>query len=245
MKRFVVCVSAVVWVGIIASCGEPASELDVIVPDVDYSDLEPGELVPNQYNIVLRPGYARNLSATGRYQYGPSVRSVAESLVGTYNNANIVGIYEHALEGFTLRMHATDAQALRYNPMILSIDQDRMVRLNGTQNNPPSWRIDRVDQENLPLSKSYSYNTTASNVHAYVMDTGLNASHNDFQGRVGDGFDAVGDGGGTTDNHGHGTHTAGTVGGATFGIAKGVIIHPVQVLDSQGSAPWSVIIKCL
>jgi serine protease len=72
-------------------------------------------------------------------------------------------------------------------------------------------------------------------VHAYIVDTGVLLTHNEFSGRMGNGFDAVTSGGNANDCHGHGTHVAGTVGGTTYGVAKGVTIHPVRVLGCTGS----------
>lgn len=104
------------------------------------------------------------------------------------------------------------------------------------------WGLDRINQRSLPLDNSYSYTKTGLNVHAYVLDSGLNASHEEFTGRISDGQDFVQDGMGTNDCIGHGTHVAGTIGGTRFGVAKQAIIHPVRVLDCTNSAPWSTII---
>lgn len=106
-----------------------------------------------------------------------------------------------------------------------------------TQSNPPSYGLDRVDQRNLPLSNSYSYPSTArgAGVSIYILDTGVRADHEEFGGRVAAGFGAVQDGRGTSDCNGHGTHVAGTVAGATVGIAPAATIIPVRILDCQGS----------
>ena len=95
-----------------------------------------------------------------------------------------------------------------------------MITLDATQNNA-TWGLDRIDQRNLPLSTTYSYDTTAANVTAYIIDTGIRLTHAQFGGRARPGFDAV-DGGSADDCNGHGTHVAGTVGGSTYGVAKGV-----------------------
>ncbi len=107
------------------------------------------------------------------------------------------------------------------------------------QNNPPSWGIDRIDQDALPLNQKYSYSTEASNVTAYVIDTGINYNHTDFGGRATFGFDAFSDGQNGKDCMGHGTHVSGTVGGATFGVAKKVKLKAVRVLNCAGSGSVS------
>ena len=69
------------------------------------------------------------------------------------------------------------------------------------------------------------------------MDTGIRYSHVEFGGRARAGYDAYGGTG--ADCHGHGTHVAGTVGGATYGVAKQVALVSVRVLDCTGSGSWS------
>jgi subtilisin family serine protease len=114
-------------------------------------------------------------------------------------------------------------------------------RLRDTQNNPPSYGLDRIDQRNRPLSATYTYNTTASNVRAYIIDTGIRTTHADFGGRATSGFDAI-DGGAADDCNGHGTHVAGTVGGTAHGVAKGVQLIAVRVLNCEGSGTTAQVV---
>src|SRR6476619_4301977 len=101
---------------------------------------------------------------------------------------------------------------------------------------PATWGLDRIDQRDLPLNNTYNYNQTGSGVNAYIIDTGMRATHQQFTGRVGNGADFVGDGQGTNDCNGHGTQVAGTPGGPTNGVAKQVRLHAFRVLNGQGSA---------
>ncbi len=100
---------------------------------------------------------------------------------------------------------------------------------------PATWGLDRIDQRDLPLNNTYNYNQTGQGVHAYIIDTGVRATHQQFTGRMGNGFTAVNDGNGTNDCNGHGTHVAGTTGGTTYGVAKQVTLHAVRVLSCSGS----------
>ena len=67
-----------------------------------------------------------------------------------------------------------------------------------------------------------------------MIDTGIRFSHTDFGGRAISGFDAI-DGGTADDCNGHGTHVAGTIGGSSYGVAKGVTLVGVRVLNCHGS----------
>ncbi len=95
--------------------------------------------------------------------------------------------------------------------------------------------LDRIDQADLPLDKSFTYSGKADNVTAFVIDTGVQADHPALGGRVSGGFDAVDNDDKPDDENGHGTHVAGTIGSEEYGVAKGVKIVPVRVLDAQGS----------
>ena len=149
--------------------------------------------------------------------------------------------YDMALSGFSATLPSRALEALRNNRNVDYIEADQRVSLSATQSNP-TWGLDRVDQRNLPLSSSYTYNATGSGVTAYIIDTGILSSHSDFGGRVGSGYTAISDGRGTTDCNGHGTHVSGTVGGATYGVAKSVTLKPVRVLDCSGSGTDSGVI---
>jgi subtilisin family serine protease len=151
-------------------------------------------------------------------------------------------VYRHALQGFSVTLPVPALTALRALPGVAAVQPDQVVRALGTQVNPPSYGLDRVDQRALPLSKSYTYTATGAGVTAYVIDTGLTYNHLEFGGRAVPGFDAITAGGGAVDCYGHGTHVAGTIGGALYGIAKGVRLVGVRVLDCNGSGTTSQVV---
>jgi subtilisin family serine protease len=146
--------------------------------------------------------------------------------------------YRAALHGYAAAMSERQARRLAADPAVAYVQQDREVRVTDVQPNPPSWGLDRVDQRNLPLDNSYTFDTTASNVTAYVIDTGIRLTHQTFGGRATWGTNTTGDGN-NTDCNGHGTHVAGTIGGSQYGIAKGVNLVAVKVLNCSGSGSFA------
>ncbi len=163
-----------------------------------------------------------------------AVAAQATNLSAKYG-AEVSTTYTTALQGFAV--HATEAQAkqLAADGAVEYVQQNQKFSINDTQENPPSWGLDRLDQRDLPLDSSYTYATKADNVTAYVIDTGVMVDHPTFEGRATGGFDAIDGDNDPADGHGHGTHVAGTIGGAEYGVAKGVQIVGVRVLDDNGS----------
>ncbi|HEY9371944.1 S8 family peptidase [Streptomyces sp.] len=175
--------------------------------------------VENSWIVVLKDGSTRagDLGVTPKHEY----RSV--------------------LKGFSATMSQARAAKLSADPRVAYVEQNATVRMADTQPNA-TWGLDRIDQRDLPLSKTYAYDTTASNVTAYIIDTGIRTSHSEFGGRASVGTDTVGGGQNGQDCQGHGTHVAGTVGGATYGVAKGVKLVAVRVLDCEGSGTTAGVI---
>ncbi|WP_415953956.1 S8 family peptidase [Streptomyces sp. KLOTTS4A1] len=179
--------------------------------------------IANSYIVTLDASKAKSGSAKGKAlakQYG----------------ADIERTYEKALNGYEIEASEAEAKRFAADPAVESVVQNRKFTISGTQPNPPSWGLDRIDQANLPLDSSYTYPDSAGEgVTAYIIDTGVRISHNDFGGRASYGYDAVDDDNTAQDGHGHGTHVAGTVAGGSYGVAKKAKIVAVRVLDNNGS----------
>ncbi|HSE31830.1 MAG TPA: S8 family serine peptidase [Pyrinomonadaceae bacterium] len=152
-------------------------------------------------------------------------------------------IYTSALRGFSVTLPEAAAIALSRDSRVAYVEEDSEISLVATQTNA-TWGLDRIDQHDLPLNTTYNYNFTGAGVTAYIIDTGIRATHNEFGNRVavGSGFTSINDGNGTSDCNGHGTHVSGTVGGATYGVAKNVTLVPVRVLNCSGSGTTSGVI---
>lgn len=141
-------------------------------------------------------------------------------------------VYEAALNGFAVRTTPARAAALAADPRVASVEPDAEFHTTDTPDAvaapapqpgpqaPAPWALDRIDQRELPLDGSYTYPSRAEGVTVYVIDSGINTSHREFGGRARTGYNALFLGG-SRDCSGHGTHVAATVGGETYGVAKG------------------------
>ncbi len=172
--------------------------------------------------------------------YKDSAKTEAKSTAAALG-AKVTQQYTAALTGFAASMSEQQAKELAADPDVSFVQQNQVLSLTADQPNPPSWGLDRIDQRDLPLNSNYSYSTTASNVHAYIIDTGMDIDHPDYGGRASSGFDAI-DGGAADDCHGHGSHVGGTVGGNSYGVAKGVSLVAVRVLNCSGSGTTAQVV---
>ncbi len=181
----------------------------------------PAAGAPGRFLVVLEED-------TG--EVGETARALAGAAGGT-----VLFTYSSAIRGFALSgVSSEGAVFLARHPAVRWVEPDRPVRRADTQPAPP-WGLDRVDQRDLPLSLSYTYDSTGAGVRAYILDTGVRISHVEFGGRASDGYDFIDDDATAQDGHGHGTHVAGIVGAATYGVAKEASIVAVRVLADDGT----------
>jgi subtilisin family serine protease len=178
------------------------------------------QVIPGRFIVTLRDGASPN-EVAGAYGVQPDY------------------VYRHVLNGFAGAMSTAARDGLLRDGRVSRVEPDGVARTVTTQSNA-TWGLDRIDQRSRPLNGTYTYTNTGSGVTAYIIDTGLRYTHNDFGTRASFGYDAFGGNG--SDCNGHGTHVGGTVGGTTYGVAKGAQLVAVRVLDCNGSGSWSGVI---
>jgi subtilisin family serine protease len=219
-----------------AACSEP-TQPNRGTPAIDPAEAlvraqQPkGDTIPGAYIVVFNEGRVLPAQASAR----------AAAMVG---QARVKHAYANVIQGFAADLSDAEVAALRADPDVAYVEPDQVYRATTTQSGA-TWGIDRIDQRSRPLSGTYTYTTTASTVYAYIIDTGIQTSHSQFGGRAAVSYDAIGDGRNGQDCNGHGTHVAGTVGSATYGVAKGVRLRAVRVLNCSGSGSTSGIISAL
>ncbi|MEU4423718.1 S8 family peptidase [Actinoplanes sp. NPDC024001] len=183
--------------------------------------------IAGSYIVVLDPASAGTSGVT----------SASQELVRAYGGT-VVDDYSATIRGFHLRASAEQARRIAADPAVRYVEQDATISTAGQQAADVAWGTDRIDQQSLPLSNTYSYRS-AADVTAYVIDTGIRTSHQEFAGRAASGWDFVGNDPVADDCHGHGTHVAGTIGGATHGVAKDVKLVGLKVLGCDGLGSYA------
>jgi subtilisin family serine protease len=174
-----------------------------------------------------------------------NVSRTASNKIITDAGGELIRTFARVFNGSVVFGTFTKMKALAKNPNVLLVEENLEVTTTAIQN-PAPWGLDRIDQQALPLNSSYDDGGfQGENTKSYVVDSGIDSTNTDFEGRVATGYDAVQDGLGTGDCNGHGTHVAGTIGSKTFGVAKKTSLIPVRVLDCAGSGYNSSVIAGL
>lgn len=186
------------------------------------------KVVADKYIVVLKAGAGQVSLATSQV--------VAKSAGGTVGY-----VYDRALQGFSVTATAVQLDRIRALPDVDYVAPVVVMSADTIQVGPPKG-LDRTSERFLGLDNRYTYSHNGTNVHAYVVDTGIRSTHVQLSPRVLGGFTSIIDANGTSDCNGHGTHVAGTIGGTTYGIAKNVFLHPVRVLDCTGTGDSSTVI---
>ena len=193
------------------------------------------DAIAGEYIVVLDRGAA-----------GDSVDRVAASAVAAGGTVSVT--YRAVIKGFAATLSAEALAVVRANPQVAFVEADGVVTADvepSDEQPDPPWGLDRIDQRDLPLDQTYEYDWTGAGATAYIIDTGMRITHEEFEGRASYGYDMVDDDEVAEDCHGHGTHVGGTVGGKTYGVAKEVDLVAMRVLNCSGRGNWSRIIAAV
>ncbi|MEH8018399.1 S8 family serine peptidase [Rheinheimera muenzenbergensis] len=191
-------------------------------------------VVPDKYIVVLKEN---NL----QYQtLGTSYVTQMANDFKVMTQGTIEAEFNHALKGFAIATDDSGVNWLLAQDEVDYIEPVQRISLTAQQNNAP-WGLDRLDQQNQPLNSVYRYDLTGAGVNAYVIDTGINTSHSQFSGRIGQVVTTIGND--AQDCNGHGTHVAGTIGASTYGVAKQVRLHSVKVFGCSGETTSTAIVQ--
>lgn len=203
---------------------DPIQDQDNSLEITDVTGNESHKEIPGRFIVTLEPK-SNPADVAGEFDISPDY------------------VYRTVLNGFAGEISDAARNGLMQDNRVVRIEKDGVATTSTIQNNA-TWGLDRVDQRELPLDVSYTYNSDGTEVESYIIDTGIRFSHDDFQGRVPTNyyFDAFDDGQNGNDCNGHGTHVAGTVGGAEYGVAKNTTLVAVRVLDCNGSGTFSGVI---
>ncbi|KAF9942849.1 hypothetical protein BGZ67_009943 [Mortierella alpina] len=193
-----------------------------------------GKPIADSYIVILKDG---NTAESFKTKFD----DIAKRQNGRGRKSTINRAYSK-VAGFSATVNQAALKEILAAPEVDFVEQDAIVTIQGAQSSPPSWGLPRVSQRDLDNNADYLYNDAAGEgVTAYVVDTGVYVDHNEFEGRATWGANFI-SGSEDTDENGHGTHVAGTIGGATYGVAKKVSIVGVKVLDAGGSGSTSGVV---
>jgi subtilisin family serine protease len=216
--------------------------ISVAVDNTEQGNGTPSaQLIPGQYMVILKDDLVASAS----------VNAIAAEMASQYGG-ELLHTYDVAVYGFAIKLpiasSVTTIQNLAQDSRVAYVEQDSVMTIADeaavdTTQTGATWGLDRIDQRNLPLSGSFTYVKTGAGVRAYIIDTGIHTSHSQFGTRASYGYDAVDGSLPADDCNGHGTHVAGTVGGSTYGVAKGVALYAVRVLDCNGSGSTSGVVS--
>ncbi|XDD49532.1 S8 family serine peptidase [Leptospira sp. WS92.C1] len=191
-----------------------------------------------------------------------NAQSVASEWEATYQ-IQTIDVFQSALNGLFIKANDTQIAAIEKDPRVEYITANYAVQQAKTEMGSPihtatsgqpstefsmttdSWAKDQVDQRNFTLNGTYNWALNASNVHVYVIGSGIKASLAEFAGRVSGGTTFVNDGRGTDDcGIGVGTAEASLIGGNTKGIARPQL-HPVRIFDCNGSSSMGKVVSAM
>jgi len=200
------------------------------------------KVIPDEYIVVLRN---KEPHAESHEAHRATVSTHVNKVFGDgpARNNRLIHTYTGDVLGYAAIMDPAMIQEIQQDEEVDYIEHNQVVKASDIQYNPENWGIDRVDQRNLPLDEMYHHGSDAGEgVDVYIVDTGINIDHVDFEGRAVWGLTAPW-GDEDADGNGHGSHVASSVAGKDFGVAKKAKLIAVKVLRSSGYGTTADVLK--
>jgi cerevisin len=192
-----------------------------------------GQVIPGQYIISFR-NQARN-------SFDSNVRAVESQFIGRSLENQVLHKFDSVLNGISAKLDKSTLERVKALPNVEYVEEDGVVYADAIEENSP-WGLARISQREKLGSAPYTYNydeDAGKGVNIYVLDTGINVDHDDFEGRLTWGITTALDSQDDNDFKGHGTHCAGSAAGTKYGVAKKANIIAVKVLGDDGTGSKS------
>ncbi|KAG5519104.1 hypothetical protein PMAC_002191 [Pneumocystis sp. 'macacae'] len=178
-------------------------------------------------------------------EYGQRTLGISNENIKTFQWLNHEYEISDKLRGYSGRFPDEIIEQIRKHDDVKFVEKDQILHATMIQKNA-EWGLARVSHKhmlNFSTFNEYDFDDCSGRgVTVYIIDTGINIEHDDFNGRAKWGitipFDTQ-----DTDDNGHGTHVAGIVAGSRYGVAKNAIIVAIKVLKADGSGLLSDVIK--
>jgi len=223
--------------------------------------------IDDRYIVIYNSDFVNKMYRKNRGQISKAeINKMMTTELAVKSGSGLFMRYSGKIFGSVLHnTNQSNIEKLLSDSRVSKIYADTTVELADTQYSP-TWGLDRIDQTYLPLNARYTYQNDGSDVNVFVIDSGINSNHPEFNGKtipeVSFYVPNTGPPGGppactrilcdppviiipTGDSNGHGTHVAGTIAGSTYGVAKNANLHSVKIFGSSGSTSSSVITNAL
>jgi len=207
-----------------------------------YSSVD-AEEVPGNYIVVFKDDV--NIMKSGKHTTW-LLNLIQTSSSESEEKVNHIFDIESKFRGYSGKFSLETIEKIRNSEEVAYVEKDQVVHVLDVDTNAP-WGLSRIAHRSKPATeeeyKKYAYNEAAGrNVTVYIIDTGVNVNHVDFEDRAVWGA-TIPEDDEDVDGNGHGTHVAGTVAGKKYGVAKKANIVAIKVLRSNGSGSMSDVIK--
>ncbi|KAI1905608.1 hypothetical protein LOZ39_004249 [Ophidiomyces ophidiicola] len=217
---------------------------------VDAGDLlnfeNQNNVIPNSYIVVMKDGtsssdFDSHKNWAARVHRGNLAKRGSSDFAGLKFSFDIEG-----WRGYSGKFDSETIKEIVNHANVAYVEPDRMASgtlLYETQKDAPTWGLGRVSHIKRGSSDYVYHRSAGEGVTAYIVDTGIDITHPEFEGRAEWGTNVVDEV--PTDEHGHGTHVAGTIVSKTYGVAKKAKVIAVKALGKDSRGPDSGIIAAM